>query len=246
MFRKRQQKSTVKVAHPQAYTDMALTVHVVHGEVSYGFPQEIVLQLRHMVTKLERQQRLPRKLSMISALRSEGVSLTTLALATIIAHDFSRTVCVVDLNWWWPSEPMRHFSSFSSGIMPLLRGEVEWDSALVRTNFPNLAILPAGTLPIEQRPIIARNIALKGLIDTLSEQVDHLFLDVPAILTTSDAIPLASLGEACCVVVHQGISTRSVVRHALGELNHLPTLGVVMNRVKVATPSWLLQWIPQE
>ncbi len=247
MFGKRSESS--RAANPQDVTlfpETSLQLYTVNSESIYSFPQELVQSLRHMLTKLNREQKLPAKISVVSALRQEGVSLMSLAMAAIMANDLSRNVCLVDLNWWWPSNDMRQLTSHSPGILPLLHGEVKLETVLVRTNYPHFTILPAGTLPAVQRPVIARGPALQRVIEELSGYVDHIIFDIPAILTTSDAIPLASLGDACCVVVHQGISTRTVVQQALGEINHLPMLGVLMNRVHVATPNWLLKWIPQE
>jgi len=170
----------------------------------------------------------------------------SLALVTIMAHDLSRRVCLVDLNWWWPSQTMHDLAAHRPGILPLLYGEVQQEAAIVQTNHLNLKILPAGNLPITQRSVIAQSTALQTLIDDLSGSVDHLILDIPAILTTSDAIPLASLGNACCAVIHQGISPRSTVSQALGEINHMPMLGIVLNRVQTVTPPWLLKVIPQK
>lgn len=211
----------------------------------YHFPTELVDSLRHMVTKLNYARKLPTKISVVSALRQEGVSFVTQALAAVMAHDLSQRICLVDLNWWWPSATMGELGRFSPGLLPLLHGEVTWDNAIIRTNYPNLSILPAGVLPAAQRPVIARSSALRTTIKALSKQVDHVIFDIPALLTTSDAIPLAALGDACCVVVQQGVSSRPVVKRALTEIEQLPMVGVIMNRVQIATPAWLLKWIPQ-
>ncbi len=227
------------------FPETSLQLYTINSESIYSFPQELVQSLRHMLTKLNREQKLPAKISVVSAMRQEGVSLMSLAMAAIMANDLSRNVCLVDLNWWSPSTMLHPLTFYSPGILPLLHGEIKLEAALVHTNHPQFTILPAGNLAVGQRPIVARGPALKRVIDELSDYADHLILDIPAILTTSDAIPLASLGDACCVVVQQGISTRAVVQQALNEINHLPMLGVVMNRVRVATPNWVLKWIPQ-
>lgn len=226
--------------------EVMIQVAARHSEVIYHLPAELVHSLRHMVTKLNRASTMPAKLSVVSALRQEGVSFVAQALAAIMAHDLSRRVCLVDLNWWWPSASMYELAHHYPGLLPLLHGEINWESAVAATNHPPLSLLPAGNLPTTQRPVIARSAALAQVVTELSKHFDHLIFDVPAILSTSDAIPLASLGDACCLVVQQGISTRSTVKRATTEIDHLPMLGVVMNRVQVATPAWLLKWIPQD
>ena len=247
MFEKHQQSYALAHMSPDPQTiEMPLQLLAQRSGAIYHLPLDLVYSLRHMVTKLNRGQQMPAKLALVSALRQEGVSFVTQALATLMAHDLARRICLVDLNWWWPSAPMRELASHHPGLLSVLHGEMPWQAAVVPTNHPHLSILPAGAIPAAQRPVLTRGTALQSLIAELSQGFDHLIFDVPAILSTSDAIPLASLGDACCVVVQQGISSRATVKQALHEIDHLPTLGIIMNRVQVATPAWLLKWIPQE
>jgi Mrp family chromosome partitioning ATPase len=57
---------------------------------------------------------------------------------------------------------------------------------------------------------------------------------------------LAALGEACCLVLRQGVTPLQDIRRALDDVEHLRVLGVVLNQVRVATPRWLLRLVPQE
>jgi Mrp family chromosome partitioning ATPase len=247
MFRKQPQSPvTGRPSDLTPTTEVAIQLTAQRSEAVYHLPHELVHSLRHMVTKLNRSHKVPTNLSIVSALRQEGVSFVAQSLATIMAHDLSQRICLVDLNWWWPSAPMRELARHYPGLLPLLHGEINWDTAVAPTNHPHLSILPAGNVLATQRPVIARSDRLQMLIAELGQHFDHLIFDVPAILTTSDAIPLASLGHACCVVVQQGISSRTTVKRATAEIDHLPLLGVVMNRVQVATPPWLLKWVPQD
>lgn len=235
----------VKVEEAPSVEDGSLLLATVHGEPVQRFSSEVVTSLRHMLTRLMREDDLPKSLSVVSALREEGVTYTTLAMASTLAHDTQSRVCVVDLNWWWPNERVQPLVQGSRGLAGIIRDEVSLDDVLVPTADPRLTLLPAGYVPFEQRPIMARRSELKDLLTELEERFDHLILDVPAILQTSDAIPLASLGTACCVVIRQGASLPMAVARALDEISHLAVLGVVMNRVHISTPSWILQWIPQ-
>ena len=239
MFRKRVNKRNTYqgTSHEEPGS---LTLCTRTASVQYRIPAAIVQSMRLMTTRLEREQRLPSRISVVSALRQEGVTTTTMALATTLAHDTMRTVCIVDLNWWWPNTVLHEACTSKTGVVPLLQGHDNWEHALIHTQLPNLVLLPAGIPPAEKRPAIARSTELQQLLTNLSERVDHLILDIPAILTTSDAIPLASLGTAACVVVHQGISPRAIVNQAVEEISHIPMLGVVMNRTHFSTPSWLL------
>lgn len=244
-----------------------LTLRSLEGVPLYTFPAEVVNVFRRTLTGLAFRQKLPERLAITSALKKEGVTYTTLALATTLANDMDVRVCAVELNWWSPgmyaqlSQWVRSKASQrqqseedqppallpeSPGLAALLNTDAALDDVLVRTDLPNLAFLPAGEMDAAQCPALARSAMLRECITQLSQQFDYLLLDTPAIMATSDAIALASLGDACCLVVRQGVTSVQDVRMALDEVQHLPMLGVVMNRVRVHTPHWVRALIPQE
>jgi Mrp family chromosome partitioning ATPase len=93
---------------------------------------------------------------------------------------------------------------------------------------------------------MARGEQLRSFLAELGEQYEYLFLDIPAIAVTSDAIALASQSEATCMVVRQGVTQTNTVKEALDAIKHLTVLGVVLNRVQIKTPRWILNLLPQE
>jgi Mrp family chromosome partitioning ATPase len=224
-------------------TEETLALQIEDTGALLEFAQPTVKALRYMTTRLMVNDGLPQRVAVVAALREEGVTYSTLATAALLACDTPRRICYVDLNWWWPSSILSHYGRKS--VAGVLQHEIDLDQALLTTNFTNLQLLPAGELPVKQRAMFARGAELPTLLGQLAERYDHLLLDIPAILTTSDAIPLASLADGCCPVVRQGVSTSSMVGQALKELEHLAMLGVIMNRVAHRTPEWLLRWIPQ-
>ncbi len=241
-----------------------LTMISTAGDELHVFAPEIVASVRHMVTSLACDGGIPNKLVVVSALREEGVTHTALALATVLASDTASRVCAVELNWWSPG--MLNFLSAGAAprkgapaerILPpaladqprladVLAGKASLDDALIATALPNLSLLPAGTMPIEQRPAAARAASLGALVDELAARFDHLILDVPALLATSDAIALASLGDACALVVRHGLTPTQSVQLALDDIKHLRILGVVLTKARLHTPRFILNQIPQE
>ncbi|MBP6471774.1 MAG: CpsD/CapB family tyrosine-protein kinase [Chloroflexi bacterium] len=220
-----------------------LVIPAGDGTPLQKFSGEVVDNLRYMVTRILRNGQLPSRLSMVSALRGEGVTYLSQALAATIAHDMKARICVVDLNWWWPS-PAIMAANDNPGLAAVIAKEAKLDDVIAPTGWSNLMFIPAGNMAIEHRPVMARSQELQDAINNLSTRFDFLILDIPAIHSTSDAIPLASLGDACCLVVRQGITTVEDVRLGLDEIDHIPMLGVVLNRVKLATPTFVTKLIP--
>ncbi len=207
------------------------------------FPENVVDNLRQMITRVARQDDFPARLSVISALREEGVTYISQGLAATLANDLGVSVCVVELNWWTPSTVL-NLPAYK-GIASVLLEEHALDDAIIHTSWSNLDLIPAGKLSRQDRSIVSRSQILKEIIDELSTRYDHLILDIPAIHTTSDAIPLASLGLASCIVVRQGVTSIEDVRTALDEVDHLPILGVIMNQTIIKTPATIVKLIPQ-
>jgi Mrp family chromosome partitioning ATPase len=250
--------------------DGTITLRAADDTPLYTFPSEVVNSVRHMETVLISKGRLPARISIVAALQGEGVTYTTLALATALSYDLAVRVCVVELNWWSPqlNAPPTHKAHVTpdtddttviatpsdtpssiveaTGLAAVLMGAATIDNVLIPTALPNLALLPAGRLSPAQRPVMARSDALKACIEQLSQRFDHVLLDIPAILATSDSIALASLGNTCCVVIRQGVTPVSSVRRALNDIKHLPMLGVVLNQTRNALPRWVSAFVPQE
>jgi len=214
-----------------------------NGTPIHDFPGAVVDNLRYTITRIERNSPLPARLAIVSALREEGVTYLTQAFAATMAHDMPVSVCVVDLNWWWPSTTMLAGQE-NPGLAGVFNEKAKLEDVIISTGWSNMALVPAGQLPVDRRPVIARSQVLVQIIEDLSKEFDHLILDIPAIRATNDAVPLASLGDACCLVIRQGVTTAEDVRLTLDEIDHLPILGVILNRVRLKTPRVILKFIP--
>ena len=105
---------------------------------------------------------------------------------------------------------------------------------------PSLTILPAGHATLAERTVLAKSTSLADLLDVLETKFDHLVIDVPPVLTTSEAPMLAGLAEAYILVVRQGVTAEHQVQSALNELRHLTALGVVLNRASSHVPKRIL------
>jgi Mrp family chromosome partitioning ATPase len=222
-----------------------LVLPTADGVPIMNVPADVVNALRHMMTRLNHRSTFPSRLALVAAQRGEGVTYLSRALGLTMAHDLAASICVVEVNWWWPA-PLPERGVNSDGLAAVISGQTALDDALLFTTRPNLALLPAGHVNNIDRPAVARSAALRQTLKELSGRFDHLILDVPAVLATSDAIPLASLADGCCLVIRQNVTSTENVRLALDDVQHMPILGVVMNQAQTAIPAWLLKYIPQD
>lgn len=244
------------------------------GKTVAEFSGETVATLRRMLSSLMYQSTLPQNIAAVSAVRGEGVTYITLATAAVLANDVSASVCAVELNWWHPSmhlslaglQPAEQVKAKKKGgkadtgvnaiaaglpdegegLGAVLRGKTTLAKAIQKTSLLNLSVLPAGFIPADGRSAMARSAELKAIIAELNQQFDFVIMDVPAVAATSDTVALTSLASSVMVVVRQGVTPVNTVKVALDEVKHVPVLGVILNRVEVHTPRWILNLLPQE
>lgn len=222
--------------------DGRLVVHDSLGDVFHATTPAITESLRFMLARLQLNDAtgVPHRLALTSALRGEGVSFVAKSFAAVLAHDFERSVCLVDLNWWdsrWINEPDTGAATLASVYL----GLSDLADSITSTSMPGLSIVPAGRLNNSQRPIATESARLGELITELASGFDHLVLDLPAVLPTSGALPLARFCDAYALVVRQGVTGRHHVASALDELRRVVSIGVILNANETKIPTRLQQ-----
>ncbi|MDP9464430.1 MAG: hypothetical protein M3P52_07385, partial [Actinomycetota bacterium] len=183
----------------------------VEGALVHSAPAEVTASVRYLIARvqLNNPTGIPRRLAITSAVRGEGVTYIARTLGALIAHDLDRSVCVVDLNWWSES---RSPDTSTLGLADVLQREVPVNEILQPTSISQLWLAPSGDVAISSRSMMAESPGLDGLLDELENMFDHLILELPAVLVSSDALTLARLCDAFALVVHQGATTEAQVR----------------------------------
>ncbi len=210
------------------------------GRPLFRASAKVASSVRYLLARIQLNDAagLPQRLAVTAALRGEGATFVSQTIAAVIAHDLNRRCCLVDLNWGNPTN-YESATRDSSGLADVVTSGMTLDDVLVTTAEPNLMIMPAGIVPVPQRPVLAKSDRLAEVIDELAEHFDHLVLDLPAVLATSDALALALLCDAYALVVHQGVTTQDQVLDAFDELRGVVNLGIILNRDSTKIPKFL-------
>jgi Mrp family chromosome partitioning ATPase len=234
-----------KAGPPPPDVDEGLTLFDERGEFVHVASPQVAGSLRYVLarTRLVDGGELPERFGLTSTISGEGVTYLCRSLALVVAHDAARQVCIVDLNWWSPSTWPGHNES-TLGIADVLRGNAELDEVIVPTGNPGLYLLPAGTTKVAERPVLANRPELDKLLVDLSERFDHVLLDLPAINATSEALTLAEAVGTVALVVCEGVTPETQIKHAIEELASVRVLGVVLNRSASRVPRIIRRRIP--
>jgi Mrp family chromosome partitioning ATPase len=229
---------------PGVGADGSLSLHDESGTLVQFAPPRVTESLRYMIGRLRlvEGEDLPERMGVTSAISGEGVTFVTRTLGMVLANDAAKRVCLVDLNWWspsnWPSDAEQQ------GVADVLRDGCAVERTIVETAFPNLFILPAGMAAPVERPALARSADLEKMLVELSEDFDHVLIDLPAVYATSESLTLAESCGRVVVVVGQGLTPDGQVKGALEELRGISVLGVILNRSRTKIPRIIRKRFP--
>jgi len=182
----------------------------------------------------------PVVLALTSAIRGEGVTEATLGLGAVLAHDLAGRFVVAELNLAAPALAQRFALAPAPGLAECLRGEAALDTALRPTSLANLWLLPGGDPgPASDVTRLVRGEALREQVAQLRAQFDRVVLDLPAVLSTSDAVALARLADAVALAVRAGVTPLALCRQAAAMLGPDRLAGAVLVGQRLATPAFL-------
>ncbi len=115
-----------------------------------------------------------------------------------------------------------------TGLSEALIGECGWHEALLRTDWENLLILPAGKLPPNPAELLSIE-RMKELLNAMQEEFDLVLLDMPPINIVPDPLSVSGHAAGCLFVTRQDYSDLTDIRKALAAagMTHMNVLGFV-------------------
>lgn len=218
----------MKLRRIRAEKDPAISVATDELELP-PISSPIASASRYLSAQLGRSDGLPSRLAFTSAISGEGVSFVSMAFAATLAHDTRRRVGLVQLNWWNQNAERKGLSDV------ILRG-AQIEDVVLDTSDSCLAVIPSGYANGLDRAILARDGTLDKFLNVLEDQYDHLILDLPAVLLTSDSVVLADLTDALALVVRHGVTSYDQVEEAVRQLGEDRISGIILNQEQSRIP----------
>lgn len=195
----------------------------------------ITERYRRMMTHIDhlglRDGQPHRVIVMSSSREAEGKTLTSMNLALAMAEDRDRKVLLMDVDLHRPrvhhylAERPRH------GWLDVYDENLSLDTAILELAKSRLRILPAGPPP-EKPAEILKSERFRTLLDRLRERFDTVILDAPPLMRFVDANILNSYADGMVFVIRAGLTSRQIVRKALGQVTTGRVIGVVLNDVR--------------
>ena len=170
---------------------------------------------------------LPNSFGVTSSIHGEGVTSISRTLAALIASDWRQSTCWVDLNWWKLKSPAHEATLFDHTMSDVVQGRAMPRDVPRETSIPALSFVSAGEVPSSSRARFSTSQSLFDAIGQLAKQFEYLVLDLPPVLTTSDAVTLSGLTNGFLLVVRQEAASSVQVEGGTGcpDLGSLPRCG---------------------
>lgn len=173
-----------------------------------------------------------KSLMIVGAQAHCGTSTVTNNLAASMAYN-DRKVLIVDANFRRPSQSMLMGVQAAPGLVDVLKGSVQLETAVVRNSLENVDLLPAGDAK-RTEPEILETKDFREMLDRLENEYNIVLIDAPPVLVASDSKLLTKQVDAIAVVVRAMSEKRGMVGRILRQLagERADLLGVILNGVQ--------------
>jgi capsular exopolysaccharide synthesis family protein len=168
-----------------------------------------------------------------SAIPGEGKTFTSTNFAATLAQQDLKTL-LIDADLRKPSVSKLVFDeNRKPGLSEVLLGQCSIEQAVQPTAVENLWVIPAGGIAPNPSELLAQS-KLREVVESLKEKYDRIVIDSSPVLAVRDPLLLASLVDACCLIVRAGHSPSRATTTAVRLLAEagVPAKGIVLNAVR--------------
>lgn len=167
-----------------------------------------------------------------SSVPGEGKTYTAINLALSMVREQDNTVLLVDADVTKKGSSRLLGTRLKPGITDVLEDEyVEIGDVILRTDIPQLSLLPAGKHHEDMAELLASN-RMASMVEELSTRYSDriIVFDAPPVLSTPQTQILAGLVGQIVFVVEAGSTPHAVVDDALDMLPEEKPIGLVLNK----------------
>lgn len=215
-------------------TDIPVVGNIPHSmekinTVAFEFPNSTIAEsfrlLRSRMQFLTKEASSP-VILITSSMPGDGKTFTAINLASVYSLLGKKTVLVgFDLR-----KP-RIFDDFKldneKGVSTWLIGKDKLEDIIKMTSYENMSVISAGPVPPNPSELIALE-KTDELIKVLKDKFDYIIIDSSPIGVVSDTYHLASLADACLLVVRPGKTMRDIFGMTLREINNSNSKGLCL------------------
>lgn len=186
-------------------------------------------QYRAIRTRILRSLSTPAVIGVSSASPQDGKTTTSINLCGVLAMKPELRILLLEGDLWQSSIAKTLGLPPSPGLANILEGEIDWRSALIRTEqYPNLYVLPAGVRSQAPADLLSAPAWLE-LIQQLRTCFTHIVVDCPPLGITADIELIEPAVDGMVVVVRPDNTVRILLKRSLERIDPAKMLGLVVN-----------------
>ncbi|MHA7816399.1 MAG: XrtA-associated tyrosine autokinase [Pseudohaliea sp.] len=175
----------------------------------------------------------PNLVMVTSALQGDGKTFSSINLAMSIAMEKDKTVLFVDADVVRATAGKQlGVPEDAPGLIDLLTGAVaDPGDVILRTNLPDLRVLPAGNASEHATELLASSDMQQLMIELSNRYPDRVIVfDSPPLLLTTEAGVLASFMGQIVFVASADVTPQAAVKEGLEHIGADKMVGVMLNR----------------
>jgi Mrp family chromosome partitioning ATPase len=208
------------------------------------FQPELMEAVRNLVNRYELRMEAPLETAIAVTAASEDAdgTLASQALATVLALEIDRFVCWFDLSWI-----DRNAAAEVLGTADLL--ELLADHSQIGTAFgqspenERLITLSFGPVPDDKRNLIVRSPAFEELFQIVTDEFDHVILNMPPILGSTNSVAALRHADLSLVVARHRSTTVAEVERSIDNTEPTTNLGVIVTDYRPRVPHLFRRWL---
>ncbi|MCD8354742.1 MAG: CpsD/CapB family tyrosine-protein kinase [Clostridiales bacterium] len=155
-------------------------------------------------------------IAVTSAERADGKSTTAINLALAFGQ-LDKRVLLIDGDLRLPTVAKKMGIKKEPGLSDLLVGEATAEQAVQTRKKDNISILAAGKLPPDPTWLLESK-QMKELLECFRGEYDYIFIDLPPVLTVTDAVILSHVVDGFLLVVQNERTEHKAVTAMLDQL----------------------------
>lgn len=173
-----------------------------------------------------------RTILITSTVPGEGKSFVSSNTAAVLAMAKKKTLLIgLDLR-----KPVLHHTfdtNENMGLSTYLINRDEYKDVILKTEVPNLDIVPSGPIPPNPSELIDSP-RMREFIEKAREEYDYIILDTPPIGLVGDVLTLSKFADVYAHIVRNKYSQTDVIKfiNSLEERHNIKNINVIFNGVK--------------
>ena len=181
----------------------------------------------------------PLRTLLVTSVEPDAGKSTVLANLAVALAESGRSVVAVDCDLRKPSLDRIFGVDNSLGLKDVIANEREIGTAVQKTKFTNVYVLPSGRSTHNPAELLGLP-RMQQVFRDLANWADIVLIDSPPLLEFSDAVTLAPQVDGVALVVSRGRVTTAQVEKALAQLAKVGAerLGVVFNRAETGQAAY--------